>query len=51
MACAGAQGDTEQQMADVLHFGLPQGQLLPAFNALRSPLLCLDPVCATLGRT
>ncbi|NIN66973.1 MAG: serpin family protein, partial [Anaerolineae bacterium] len=34
MTYAGARGDTEQQMADTLHYSLPQGRLHPAFNAL-----------------
>ena len=34
MTYAGARGETEAQMADTLHFDLPQGQLHPAFNAL-----------------
>ncbi len=34
MTYAGARGETEQQMAQVLHFTLPQDQLHPAFNAL-----------------
>jgi serpin B len=34
MTYAGAKGDTAQQMADVLHFTLPQEQLHPAFDAL-----------------
>jgi len=34
MAYAGARGETEQQMADALHFTLPQDRLHPAFNAL-----------------
>jgi serpin B len=34
MTYAGARGDTESQMADALHFDLPQSQLHPAFNAL-----------------
>jgi len=34
MAYAGARTATEQQMADTLHFTLPQEQLHPAFNAL-----------------
>ncbi len=34
MTYAGARGETEAQMADVLHFDLPQEQLHPAFNAL-----------------
>lgn len=33
MMYAGARGDTETQMADVLHFG-PQAETHPAFNAL-----------------
>ncbi|MBN1347463.1 MAG: serpin family protein [Phycisphaerae bacterium] len=34
MTYAGARGQTEQQMADTLHFTLPQERLHPAFNAL-----------------
>jgi len=34
MTYAGARGETEQQMADTLHFTLPQNQLHPAFNSL-----------------
>ena len=34
MTYAGARGDTEKQMADVLHFILSQNQLHPAFNKL-----------------
>jgi serpin B len=34
MTYAGARSETEQQMADVLRFTLPQNQLHPAFNAL-----------------
>ena len=34
MVYAGARGQTEQQMADTLHFGLPQESLHQAFNAL-----------------
>lgn len=38
MTHAGARGETESQMADVLHFDLPQGQLHPAINALDQEL-------------
>jgi serpin B len=38
MTYAGARGETEKQMANVLHFQLPQGQLHPAFSALLSSL-------------
>ena len=38
MTYAGAAGETEQQMADVLHFYLPQEQLHPAFSALEDLL-------------
>jgi serpin B len=38
MTYAGARGETESQMADTLHFDLPQGQLHPAFNALDQDL-------------
>ena len=34
MAYAGARGETEVQMADVLRFDLPQDRLHPTFNAL-----------------
>ncbi len=34
MTYAGAQGDTETQMASAMHFTLPQGRLHPAFDAL-----------------
>jgi serpin B len=34
MTYAGARGETEGQMADTLHFILPQDRLHPAFNAL-----------------
>jgi serpin B len=34
MTYAGARGETEQQMADTLHFMLSQDRLHPAFNAL-----------------
>ena len=34
MTYAGARGQTEQQMAQALHFTLPQGRLHPAFDAL-----------------
>jgi serpin B len=38
MTYAGARGETESQMADTLHFDLPQGKLHPAFNALDQDL-------------
>src|SRR4030042_1578403 len=34
MTCAGARGETAQQMADTLHFDLAQDNLHPAFNYL-----------------
>ena len=34
MTYAGARGETERQIADALHYSLPQGRLHPAFNAL-----------------
>ncbi|MBL7064894.1 MAG: serpin family protein [Anaerolineae bacterium] len=34
MTYAGARGETERQMADALHFTLPQDRLHPAFNGL-----------------
>ncbi|HEX8684721.1 MAG TPA: serpin family protein [Ardenticatenaceae bacterium] len=44
MTYAGARGETEQQMAQTLHFDLPQEQLHPAFNAL-------DLELSSLGQT
>ncbi len=38
MTYAGAGGETESQMAETLHFDLPQHQLHPAFNALDQDL-------------
>lgn len=38
MTYAGARGETEQQMAGVLHFDLSQEQLHPAFNGLDSEI-------------
>ncbi|HSR32452.1 MAG TPA: serpin family protein, partial [Anaerolineae bacterium] len=38
MAYAGASGETDRQMADTLHFSLPQERLHPAFNALEQEL-------------
>jgi serpin B len=34
MTYAGARGETEQQMAETLHYTLPQDRLHPAFNAV-----------------
>jgi serpin B len=34
MTYAGARGETERQMAETLHFSLPQDRLHPAFNGL-----------------
>jgi serpin B len=34
MTYGGARGETETQMAEVLHYSLPQGRLHPAFNDL-----------------
>ena len=38
MTFVGARGETESQMADTLHFDLPQEKLHPAFNALDQEL-------------
>jgi serpin B len=38
MTYAGARGETEAQMAEALHYTLPQGQLHPAFAALAEAL-------------
>lgn len=42
MTYAGARGETEQQMAQTLHYLLPQDRLHPAFNALDLELARLD---------
>jgi serine protease inhibitor len=42
MTYAGARGETERQMADTLHFTLPQERLHRAFNALDAALVGLD---------
>ena len=39
MAYAGARGDTEVQMARVLHFSLPQSKFHPAFSSLVKSIL------------
>jgi serpin B len=39
MTYAGARGETERQMAEALHYTLPQAQLHPAFNALDQALV------------
>jgi serpin B len=39
MTYAGARGNTEQQMAETMHYTLPQEQLHPAFNALDQSLV------------
>ena len=41
MTYAGARGETEQQMANALHFSLPQERLHAAFNALDQQLIAL----------
>ena len=41
MTYAGARGETERQMADTLHFLLPQDRLHPAFNSLDQELRSL----------
>lgn len=38
MTYAGARGETEQQMAETLHYTLPGDELHPAFNALQQAL-------------
>jgi len=42
MTYAGARGETERQMADTLHYTLPQDRLHPAFNALDLALTGAD---------
>jgi len=42
MTIAGAQGNTEAQMARALHFALDQGQLHPAFASLEARLSALQ---------
>jgi serine protease inhibitor len=48
MTYAGARGETERQMADVLHFSLEQERLHPAFAALESSIKAAgnDPGCS-----
>ena len=41
MTYAGAQGETETQMAEALHFRLPQGELHPAMAALNQAVTTL----------
>jgi serpin B len=48
MTYAGARGNTEAQMAEVLHFALPQDQLHPAFGALMGDLDGRDPTAYQL---
>jgi serpin B len=43
MTYAGAEGATAQQMAETLHFTLPEEQLHPAFNALDQELEARNP--------
>jgi len=43
MTYAGAEGATAQQMAETLHFTLPEEQLHPAFNALDQELAARNP--------
>jgi serpin B len=38
MTYAGARGDTERELANTLHYTLPQSELHPAFNALQLDL-------------
>ncbi len=42
MTDAGAKGETEKQMSQVLHFSLPLDKLHPAFSALRQSLIPKD---------
>jgi len=44
MTYAGARGETEVQMAKVLHFDLPQDKLHPAFNNLNGELEKIDSI-------
>ena len=55
MTYTGARGETKQQMAEALHYTLPQAQLHPAFNALDQALTgreggCLHIVNALWGQ-
>jgi serpin B len=47
MAFAGARGETEQQMAEALHYYLPQDDLHPAFNALDLALASREEAAAS----
>ena len=42
MTYAGARGETAEQMANVLHYTLPQAQLHPAYNAINLHLMETD---------
>ncbi len=42
MTYAGARNETEQQLAETLHFTLPQNRLHSAFNALDLEIACLS---------
>jgi serpin B len=42
MTMAGAKGETRQEMADVLHLSLAEGQLYPALGALASSLADIE---------
>ena len=42
MTYAGARGETEREMAETLHYTLPQERLHPAFNALDRVLISQD---------
>ena len=54
MTYAGAEGETEREMAEVMHYGLPEPDLHQAFNALDLELASrsvrLDMVNATWGQ-
>jgi len=45
MTYAGARGNTEKQMAETLHFTLPNQRLYPAFGALQKQLIQEDKSC------
>ncbi|MGC9521161.1 MAG: serpin family protein [Anaerolineae bacterium] len=51
MTYAGTQGDTAQQMAEVLHYELPQDRLHPAMNALAQSLTNQEGLTLTVANS
>ncbi len=51
MTYAGARGETAQQMAEVLHYGLPQDRLHPAMNAVAQSLTHQEGLTLTVANS